>query len=231
MKRFIQLSAIGIIGVMMTACGGGGGGGSSEPTSVTHNGTTYGFVTSPLTGKVWLDKNLGAARVCETFNDTACYGDYYQWGRNFDGHQDSTSGITTVLAANVHNTGTSEFIVGAPDWATVDAAGTTRRANWSKTDGTSVCPIGFRVPSIAEIEAETLDAGLADRTDAFNTFLKLPAAGYRDPVMNDQGVQGVLWSSSVVGSPGAHMLYFDSTDADRAGVIRSYGFSVRCIKN
>ncbi|RLA70314.1 MAG: hypothetical protein DRG30_09360, partial [Epsilonproteobacteria bacterium] len=28
---------------------------------IVHNGTTYGCVTSPHTGKVWLVRNLGAA--------------------------------------------------------------------------------------------------------------------------------------------------------------------------
>ncbi len=42
---------------------------------LTHNGAEYCEVTSPYTERVWLDRNLGAARVCTTFNDTACYGD------------------------------------------------------------------------------------------------------------------------------------------------------------
>ena len=71
---FSTLLASGLM--ILTSCGGGGGGSSTPPadtntstpppapTSITHNGVTYGFVTSPYTGKVWLDRNLGAARVC-----------------------------------------------------------------------------------------------------------------------------------------------------------------------
>lgn len=33
---------------------------------ITHNGTSYGTVTSPYTGRVWLDRNLGAAREVQT---------------------------------------------------------------------------------------------------------------------------------------------------------------------
>ena len=50
--------------------------------TISHNGKSYGTVTSSYTGKVWLDRNLGASQVCTALDDTACYGDYYQWGRS-----------------------------------------------------------------------------------------------------------------------------------------------------
>jgi len=62
---------------------------------ITHNGVKYDTVTSPYTGRVWLDRNLGASQVCTSATDTACYGDYYQWGRGHDGHQSSSS-LTTA---------------------------------------------------------------------------------------------------------------------------------------
>jgi hypothetical protein len=45
------------------------------------NGLTYALVTSPDTGKVWLDRNLGARQVCTSSTDAACFGDLYQWGQ------------------------------------------------------------------------------------------------------------------------------------------------------
>lgn len=39
----------------------------------------YKTITSPYTGKVWLDRNLGAKRVCKSFTDTQCYGNYYKF--------------------------------------------------------------------------------------------------------------------------------------------------------
>jgi hypothetical protein len=38
---------------------------------------TYEMVTSPKTGKVWLDRNLGATQVATKVDDSAAYGDYY----------------------------------------------------------------------------------------------------------------------------------------------------------
>jgi hypothetical protein len=43
------------------------------------------------TGRVWLDRNLGATRVAASSTDTEARGYYYQWGRNDDGHEFSLS--------------------------------------------------------------------------------------------------------------------------------------------
>jgi len=206
-------------------------------TSITHNGTTYGFVTSPYTGKVWLDRNLGASQVCTSSTDVACYGDYYQWGRNTDGHEDSGSGTTGTQATDVNNAGNS-FILSNNDWASVDGTGATRTANWSATDGSSVCPIGFRVPTIVELNAELLDAGSAqiqNRDDAFNSFLKFPSAGWRLGYLGTieyRGDQGTVWSSSVNGSV-SQGIFFDSGRATTDAQLdkRGLGQSVRCLKD
>ncbi|MGV6830373.1 MAG: hypothetical protein ACWA5P_02275 [bacterium] len=76
-----------------------------DDSTITHNGITYGLVTSPYTAHVWLDRNLGASRVCTAFDDMACFGDYYQWGRNTDGHKKSGSTTTTTLATYINSVG------------------------------------------------------------------------------------------------------------------------------
>lgn len=207
---------------------------------IVHNGTTYRTVTSPYTGKVWLDRNLGAKRVCTNSNDEACYGDYYQWGRNFDGHQKKTSGKTNVHATNVNNAG-NDFITddgtNGYDWVKeADVNGTIRQANWSKTDGSSVCPVGFRVPTVDELKAELFNAGSAqiqNNDDAFVSFLKLPSAGYRDSytaALNDRGSWGNVWSSSATSSY-APNVGFDPSYADCYNKgSRAYGRAVRCLK-
>jgi len=204
------------------------------PFSITHNGTTYGAVKSPYTGRIWLDRNLGAAQVCTSFNDTACYGDYYQWGRNTDGHQDSISATTNIQATNVNNAGTTSFIIGSLDWASVDANGSTRAANWSKTDGTSVCPVGFRVPTITELKAETLDNGVTNSATAFSNFLKLPSAGYRNYSLGAlafQGFMGIVWSGSLSGF-NPQIVIFGSSVPPGVNISPSaYGLTVRCMRD
>jgi hypothetical protein len=198
-----------------------------------HNGTGYCTVVSPYTDRIWLDRNLGASRVCESFNDTACYGDYYQWGRNFDGHQDSTSGSTTTQATDVNNAG-NEFITESSDWVEVaDSDGSQREANWSNTDGSSVCPVGFRVPSIAELKEETLDNGVINRDTAYTNFLKLPSAGYRyyySGSLYYQGEWGYVWTGSVYSS-GSQAVYFYSGGADSYYYGRASGYPVRCLRD
>lgn len=60
-------------------------------TGGNFNGLTYQLVTNITTGRVWLDRNLGATQVATSLNDSAAYGDLYQWGRSSDGHQSRTS--------------------------------------------------------------------------------------------------------------------------------------------
>ncbi|MDD2697926.1 MAG: FISUMP domain-containing protein [Arcobacteraceae bacterium] len=204
---------------------------SFTPTTLTWNTKTYKTILSQTTNKVWLDRNLGATQVCTSSTDTACYGDYYQWGRETDGHQVSNSVTTGTLENDLNTTGNSSFILnnsGTYDWTTLDSNGSLRSANWSKTDESSVCPVGYRVPTEAELTAETI----SNSADAF-TKLKLPSAGYRygdSGSLYSQGSWGGIWSSSPDGSSSKH-LYFGSSDVGWEFVTRAYGSSVRCIKN
>ncbi|MGA1583494.1 MAG: hypothetical protein ACO4CH_09580, partial [Saprospiraceae bacterium] len=59
------------------------------PSGYLHCGslTAVVEVTNPLTGKTWMDRNLGASQVADSSSDANSYGDWYQWGRFADGHQ------------------------------------------------------------------------------------------------------------------------------------------------
>ena len=225
--------------LVMTACGGGGSDANAtqaptETTDITHNGTTYGTVTSPYTDKIWLDRNLGAAEVCTSFDDTACYGDYYQWGRNFDGHQDSMSGAVTRQASDVNNAGDKFIQTKGNDWVIngIDDDGVIRAANWSKTDGSSVCPVGFRVPTLSELRKDTIDSGVVSNSaTAFSSFFKFPVAGYRNEAASVQavGTLGYLVTSSSTGRNATFS--FRSNSSGVTNTVRGRGYSVRCIKN
>ncbi|MBN2781666.1 MAG: DUF1566 domain-containing protein, partial [Campylobacterales bacterium] len=168
---------------------------------IIHNGITYNTVTSPYTGRVWLDRNLGASQVCTAYNDEACYGDYYQWGRDADGHEKYNSETTTSIADSITPNHT-KFILNSSidedDWSSADENGSLRSANWSKTDGSSICPIGFRVPTDNELQQEIVS--LNNKIDVFDSFLKIPSAGVHDnlsgTMMGDDGSWGYIWSST-----------------------------------
>jgi hypothetical protein len=211
-------------------------------------GLTYKLVTSPDTGRVWLDRNLGASAVCADadangiagIGDEACYGDLYQWGRNDDGHESRTSTTTATLATTI-TPGANTFIknnsASSPfDWTTADSSGSSRISAWINAGANDICPAGFSVPTEAEITADTINATTTDITNtatAFSSFLKIPVAGARTwsgGVLYDVGTIGHLWSRSANGT-NAGILRVGSVDAYFSNFNRARGFSVRCIKS
>ena len=86
------------------------------------NTGNYGTVVNPVTGKVWLDRNLGATQVATSCTDADSYGDLYQWGRAADGHQVRTllsatqnTQATTWSADDGSNLWDGKFIIGFTD--------------------------------------------------------------------------------------------------------------------
>jgi len=201
---------------------------------INHNGFSYESITSPHTKRVWLDKNLGASRVCTTLYDIFCFGDYYQWGRDTDGHEKETSSLTSTQATDIYDVG-ELFIISKEiysyDWAQeFDANGTLRELKWSKTDGSSVCPKDYRVPTAKELSDEITN--IDQPTQQFTNFLNIPYSGYRsfsDGIIASYGFYGSVWSSSANGFTSKH-LYFDMT-IDVKDSTRAYGHSIRCIKD
>ncbi len=133
-------------------------------------------VTS-ATGKVWMDRNLGASRVAQSYNDAEAYGDLYQWGRLKDGHEqrDPLSGTVGTQSSDddpLHD----DFIIGFNDWRSP-----LNNDLWQGSGGTNnPCPVGFRLPSASEWLAEIKEYGDYEFSQ-FQTPLKLVVAGYRDP--------------------------------------------------
>ena len=202
---------------------------------IVHNTTHYESVVSPYTGKVWLDRNLGASQVCSALDDATCYGSHYQFGRNYDGHQEASSAITSTLYNAIDGIG-SDFVARSSspyDWTTADSNGSLRVSNWSKTDGTSICPVGFRVPTMLELRYETLNASqpITNNIDAFNSFLKLPSAGTRyktDGSIESEGVAGSIATTKLTNTD-AHYIVFASTIAAESNEDFTFAHSIRCI--
>ncbi len=204
---------------------------------IAHNELEYYTVQSPYTHRVWLDRNLGATRVCQSIDDALCFGDYYQWGRGSDGHEKKDSLVTNQQATalegldNKFIATTQELEIFNDDWAnTIDTNGTLRSINWNKTDGSLLCPVGFRVPSESEIVNETLNQGVQDAQNAFDSFLKIPLAGRRSRgLVFLENTQGCLWTNthSTSYSTYVHLSY---SSFYSYGGNRIEGCSVRCIK-
>ena len=185
--------------------------------------------------KIWMDRNLGATQVATSSTDSDSYGDLYQWGRYTEGHEVRTSGTTSTTATTaVPNDGNSWdglFIAaGSPyDWlASQD------NTLWQGVSGpNNPCPSGYRLPTETELNAERLSWATNNAAGAFGSPLKLTVGGYRihfNGTLDAVGSSGYYWSSTVNGIE-SQSLGVEASNATMISLHRSYGFSVRCIKD
>jgi uncharacterized protein (TIGR02145 family) len=229
---------------------------SADSVKFTYNGqsVTYGIITSPASGKKWLDRNLGAKQVATSSTDYLAYGDLFQWGRPADGHQvmnwtSSGTGVATVMTnvlATSDNPGHSNWI-DATASDTWDWRSDNNMNRWA-TNPQGPCPAGWHVPSLAEWGAETsttvqegtaTSGGIMNAITAY-TQLKLTAAGFRRSPSSTvgqlglTGTDGYYWSTSLdIQSWGAWArIYNYGTDYCQLNhLVNSTGACIRCIKD
>ncbi|MDP2966839.1 MAG: FISUMP domain-containing protein [bacterium] len=203
-----------------------------DNVTFTYRGETVTYGTVESNGKCWMDRNLGASRVATAYNDSQAYGDLFQWGRLDDGHQTRTSGTTKTLSST-DDPGHSNFIYGMDspyDWRSP------QNNNLWQGDGAinDPCPLGWRVPSYSEWDAERASWSFQNYNGAFASPLKLTVAGtrfYGGATLGGVGSSGNYWSSTVSGSgAGAFYLRFKS-NAYVGSHSRAGSVSVRCIKD
>jgi N-acetylneuraminic acid mutarotase len=205
-----------------------------RPGTVFCNGyaTKVVDVTNPITGKTWMDRNLGAQRAATSSTDVESFGDLYQWGRGADGHQCRNSGTTSTLSSS-DQPNHANFILTTNipyDWR-----GAQNDNLWKGVNGTNnPCPRGYRLPTNLELDAERTSWTQNNSIGALNSPLKLPMPGLRndaDGSLKEVGGDGRYWSSSV-GAPYVSYLNFFSGDASvNVNRLRAHGFSVRCLKD
>ncbi len=201
-------------------------------TYCTGSATTIVDVTNPTTGKIWMDRNLGATQAATSSSDTASYGDLYQWGRAADGHQCRTSGTTTVLATN-STPEHGDFILSPDspnDWLTPQNGNL-----WQGVDGiNNPCPAGYRIPTETELNNERLSWASSNAAGALGSPLKLPLAGERfsaNGTVAKIGSDGYYWSSTFSGTNESSFLSLSTSNALISDFFSGSGMSVRCTKN
>jgi hypothetical protein len=215
-----------------------------DTVNFVYNGqpVTYLTITSPVTGRKWLDRNLGAPNTPTGFNDWQNYGDLFQWGRAADGHQlinraanspttTSVNGTTNVRAIT-DNPGHAMFITAAAD-----------PFNWRNPTNDNLwqaparinnpCPAGFHVPTLDE----WFDEALGALAPAF-AQLKITAGGMRnasDGSFAFTTSDGLYWTSTS-NNPGTWIAVqfnfaLNNGPAYGQASMRAVGLSVRCIKD
>jgi uncharacterized protein (TIGR02145 family) len=197
----------------------------------TNTPTAVVPVTNPTTGKIWMDRNLGATQVATSSTDAASYGDLYQWGRGADGHQCRISAISTTFSST-DIPGNATFIL-APN-APNDWRSTQNNNLWQGVNGVNnPCPSGYRIPTDNELDVERVSWSANNPTGAFVSPLKLSLAGYRsnnNGSVDNVSDYGAYWSSTINGNYSRY-LNFNNGNANVITFCRSFGYSVRCIKD
>jgi len=187
-------------------------------------------VLNPSTGKTWMDRNLGASQVALSSNDANSYGDLYQWGRRSDGHQCRSSSTSTELSStDTPNHGNFILVPNSPnDWRNPQNSNL-----WQGVNGVNnPCPIGYRLPTSAELNAERASWSPSYAAGAIASPLKLPMAGSREGSSGSLGGVGTVgryWSSNA-SSTFSSALYFNNSSDLVNSEFRARGFAVRCIK-
>jgi uncharacterized protein (TIGR02145 family) len=175
-----------------------------------------------------MDRNLGASQAATSSTDASAYGDLYQWGRKADGHQCRNSGTTSTLSST-DQPNHANFIL-APNYP-YDWRSPQNDNLWQGVNGTNnPCPLGYRIPTYSELDAERASWSQNNITNAFNVPLKFPFSGYRgrtDGSLFFVDSTGYYWSSTVKSIYGVWFLGGTGM-SNRA---KSFGISIRCIKD
>jgi hypothetical protein len=196
-------------------------------------------VTNPSTGKIWMDRNLGASQAATSSTDVNAIGDLYQWGRSSDGHQCRNSQTTSIISTS-SQPGNSFFIT-VPLSSIMDWQNPQNINLWQGVNGVNnPCPNGYRVPTKAELENEIASWSACGTNGAFGSVLKLPAGSFREATNGviSTNNYGNYWTSTIVTNVPTESyfgrswgLYFLGTSCFWNENSRPYGQSVRCIKN
>jgi len=210
---------------------------------------TFDTVYNPITGKTWMDRNLGASRAATSVFDFMAFGHLFQWGRNLlsvSGDKDNHEYIewlNTTLAIPVYSTtstnatsdypGHSYFIT--EDSSPYDWRVPQNNNLWQGADGTNnPCPSGYRLPTQEEWNAERLSWASNDAAGAYGSPLKLTTSGYRSRLDGLIIYNSGSYLSSTISGTNIYYLWF--TTSTNSAIVdgngqRAFGRSVRCIKD
>ena len=188
--------------------------GAVAPVSKT---VTYGTIANipGETAKCWITSNLGADHQATMVGDAteASAGWYWQFNRKQGFKHD---GIRTPGTAWIYPISENSDWVPANDPCTIELG-----ADW-------------RIPTSTELTNVDANGNWADWNGAWNSGLKLHAAGYLDNgdgSLYYRGSWGYYSSSTQSGDHYGLALYFVNVTCGMGSNEKNYAFSIRCIRD
>lgn len=180
------------------------------------------------TGRVWMDRNLGAQWLALNSKDSKAFGDLYQWGRSKDGHESRNSNIQKEKSKSPRPSH-ANFIISpfSPHHWQSNAVST---GTWDIKN--NPCPGGFAIPTQGEWLSEIESWEFHNSKGALESTLKLSLAGSRgkkDGIIYDTYVMARYWTLDADGVE-AFALDLDSAQAKISKHFKAGGFSIRCIR-
>jgi hypothetical protein len=179
---------------------------------------TYGTVTN-IPGeatKCWISRNLGASQQATSTGDATELSAGWYWQFN------NKQGYKHDGAARTPNTVWISSISENTDWtATNDPCN-------------SELGTGWRIPTESEWTNVDASGGWTTSFAAYNSALKLHLGGYlmyNTGVLTSRGAVSGYWSGTQSGVSASSYLYLNTTFSGMVIDSKSYGFSIRCIRN
>jgi hypothetical protein len=180
-----------------------------------------------------MDRDLGAIQTPTNSTDSNALGYLYQFGRRTDGHQLRTSLVSSNQATGniVLPPDTDKFLATSPlEWNTIGVAAISDLWNESNTGVNDVnWPSGFRLPTMAEWQAE-IDGWGTNKADEAFAKLKLNLGGYKETGGSVVSVGSNASYHSATAGSGVLCLEFNNTTAGFINGTFTAGRSIRCIK-
>jgi hypothetical protein len=171
-----------------------------------------------------MDRNLGATQAATSATDANAYGHLFQWGRGDDGGQLRNSSSTTTQYTS--DSAGNLFVRNDNDWRNP-----AKPQLWNNGINIPI-PTGWRLPTIAELNAERLSWASNNAAGAYGSNLKWTKSGQRyggDGNIYGAGSYGYYWSSDI-DSARSKTLYFDNSQSLMLSSSRSNAMPVRLIK-
>ncbi|WP_459187805.1 fimbrial protein [Parabacteroides sp. APC149_11_2_Y6] len=211
-------------------------------------------------GLYWAPVNCGAKQISQTVTTDGVAGNgyMYQWGRNVPftyGNDASDIYTGSDWPSSVEESMQPPYAGKFIKWNNSNGSDWLKSGHlddlWTFTKGSTntnnPCPKGWRIPIWTGDSSGELDKLVGKGTNNGSSGnriltipgsnglnLVLPAAGYRyiiDGLSVSQGNKGGYWSSSVLsGSTDACYVGFSSATFGRGEEYRTFGYSVRCIR-